>query len=282
MRRIRQPLINIFSAVLLIGALYWGAPTLLDFGEYSSMPSRVVESLSAVGLSVEHVTVVGRINTDPADILDALGAVRGTPILNIDVPQSQHRIAVLPWVRSAEIIRRLPNSLHITLEEHVAFALWQHDGRYSLIARDGAMIGDVTDAPSEVSVLVGADAPAHAARLFEALSSQPHLTARVKAAVRYGSRRWDVILDAVEDGITIKLPEIDVSAAWDGLSELDAKHNFLGRAIAEIDLRIAGRLVVKLQDGYAPLPPKTKNTPAAQENSRNVGSTFEKELTEGV
>ena len=282
MRRLGQPTINATSAIVLIGACVWAGSQLIDLGGFSSVPDRAVETLSTVGLSVEHVTVEGRTNTDPADILDALGAVRGTPILDIDIPLAQQRVAALPWVRSVEIVRRLPNSLHINLEEYVAFALWQRDNRYSLIAQDGTAITEVSEAPPGMVILVGADAPVHASGLFGALSTQPHLTARIKAAVRFGGRRWNVMLDTIESGITVKLPENGVSAAWDGLAAIDAEHDLLNRAVSEIDLRIIGRLVVKLRDGYAPLPPRTKNTPSTQDARWGAGAKIHKELIEGV
>lgn len=265
MRRMSNHIASAAALTVLACGSIWGAPKLLSQLELSSVSGTAVESLSAVGLNVENVTVEGRVKTDPADILDALGPARGTLILAIDVPQARQRIAALPWVRSAEIVRQLPNSLHITLDEHVAFALWQSEGKYKLVAKDGTSIAGADSAQPGLTILVGKGAPKNAASLFEALSEQPHLKARVRAAVRLGSHRWNVILDAVDQGIIIKLPEQDVSAAWDTLAAFDSKHGLLGKAVAEVDLRIAGRLTVKLLDGYAPIDPNNNEAPPAQD-----------------
>ena len=280
MRRLSQPLIAFTMLGIAAGAAVWFLPQTVNMEQFKAVPEQAIETLSIVGLSVEHVTVEGRHNTKSEDILEALGAVRGTPILDIDVPQARQMITALPWVRSAEIVRQLPNRVHITLDEHEAFALWQHEGRYSLVAQDGTLITDVTDTQRDLVVLVGDDAPIHAATLFDTLSSQPHLLKRVKAAVRFGGRRWDVTLDDVANGVVLKLPETDLAAAWDGLAALDAKHKLLDRAVAEIDLRIAGRLVVKLLNGYAPVP--INNTPDSTDVRSDAGLKINKELTKDV
>ena len=282
MRRLTQPLVAFTMLGVAAGIAIWALPRAGDLAVINTVPDQTIETLSTVGLSVEHVTVEGQRNTDPVELLEALGAVRGTPILDIDVPVARQQITALPWVRSAEIVRRLPNRVHITFIEHEAYALWQHDGRHSLVAEDGTVIIDVADAQAGMVVLVGDDAPAHVKNLFTVLSGQPQLAERVKAAVRYGQRRWDVTLDDMENGIVIKLPEVDVATAWDGLAALDTKHGLLRRAVAEIDLRIAGRLVVKLLDGYEPIPPREKH-PSASPNVRSgAGLRLNKELTSGV
>ena len=265
MRRLSTHAGSIASLAVLTAGLLWGTPKLLHHLERSTVSGAAVETLSAVGLNVKQVTVEGRVKTSAADILDALGAVRGTPILDIDLPLARQRITALPWVSSAEIVRQLPNSLHITLDEHAAFALWQREGKYKLVAKDGTSIIDTKVAQPGLTVLVGDDAPENAAALFEALSVQTHLAGRVRAAIRFGGRRWNVVLDSVDQGIVVKLPEQDVSTAWNTLATIDAKHGLLSRAIAEVDLRIAGRLTVKLLDGYAPVPPSNNKTIPAQD-----------------
>lgn len=282
MRRVKPWIINSASALVLAGGLIWVAPQLIDVSGWPAVPEQAAESLSAVGLSVEEVLVTGRDQTGAAEILEALGAVRGAPILDIDVPAAKARISALPWVRSAEIFRLLPNSLHISLQEYTAYALWQNAGRYTLIDRDGTAIIDVANAPLDMPVLVGPDAPMHADALFAALDEQAEIRQRVKAAVRFGGRRWDVLLDAMDDGITIKLPEKNIADALSGLAALNAKHDLLSRAVSEIDLRIEGRLVVQLKDGYAPIPQQSRYSPAEQEVRTDVRVAPQKELPKGV
>ena len=68
-------------------------------------------------------------------------------------------------------------------------------------------------------------------------------------------RRWNLVLDDVENGITIKLPEDDVEQAWKKLLKLDAVNGILKRKLTIIDLRLKGKVTVTLKktDGKAPL-----------------------------
>ncbi len=282
MRRVKPWIINSMSALVFAGGLVWVAPQLINFSGCPSVPEQAAESLSAVGLSVEEVLVIGRQQTNAADILDALGAVRGASILDINVPAARTRITALPWVRSAEIVRHLPNSLHITLTEYTAFALWQNAGKYTLIDRDGTVIVEVANAPVDMPVVVGPDAPIHADALFTALDGQKEIQRRVKAAVRFGGRRWNILLDDMDDGTTIKLPEENVTAALNGLATLDDKHQLLSRAVSEIDLRIEGRLVVQIKEGYAPITQQTRYSPAEREGRTDTRVVPDKELPKGV
>ncbi|MEQ8509951.1 MAG: FtsQ-type POTRA domain-containing protein [Rhodospirillaceae bacterium] len=288
MRRIKLRYLTLTGgAALIVGGL-WAFQFVVTPADWTDVPNQAAESLSAVGMNVKEVLVTGRTKTPAADILDALGAVRGTPILEIDVPSAKARITALPWVRSAEIVRHLPGSLHINIDEYDAYALWQHNGGYTLIDGDGTSIINVDSAPANLIVVVGEDAPAHTQALFEALEQHPELFARVKAAVRFGNRRWNVTLDDVEHGVVIKLPEHGVTDAWSGLASLDAKHQLLSRALAEIDLRIEGRLTVQLKEGYAPLPQQSQyNSPLKRDvrtgaqdlGNQNVG---QEEFSKGV
>ncbi len=250
MRRLKPWLINGCALTLFAGAAVWIARDLPSHVRLTSIQDHAAESLSTVGLSVKEVLVTGRVKTNPADLLDALGAVRGTPILDLDIPAARERFNLLPWVKSSEVVRRLPNSIAITLHERTAFAVWQREGRYTLVDRDGEAIADIAAAENRLPVIVGDDAPAHAGELFDTLAQQPALKDKVTAAVRFGNRRWDVVFGDVDDGITVKLPETGIAEAWAYLAALDTTHQILSRAVATIDLRVAGRTFVTLKDGY--------------------------------
>lgn len=102
-------------------------------------------------------------------------------------------------------------------------------------------------------MLVGAGAPQAAVDLFRLLNTAPRMAARVKAATRLGERRWNVLLDDFEHGVTVKLPEHGAEAAWNRLAEMERDHAILSNDIAAIDLRMADRMIVKLNgDGIPP------------------------------
>ena len=73
----------------------------------------------------------------------------------------------------------------------------------NLIDETGAVIeGAAPEAFAHLPVLVGADAPSHAASLLGMLASEPDLGAKVVAAVRVQGRRWNLRLD---NGVDVRL-----------------------------------------------------------------------------
>ena len=233
--------------------------------------STMLDVSAALGMKLDSMTVEGRAMTAPDELLAALDVERGTPILSIDVAQARTAIEALPWVKSAKIERRLPGSVHILLTERTAYALWQRGGRYTLVDRDGKSIVDVPESDPSLPLIVGPDAPAHAAALFETLSTEADLAGRVRAAVRVGDRRWNIYLDAFEGGIAIRLPEGDVGAAWARLAELERDNKILERDLDFIDMRLNDRLVVRVhKDPAAETPPDHKKKPVPTGPKQNI------------
>src|SRR5579871_417710 len=74
---------------------------------------------------------------DRETILSALDARPGTPMLAIDPARAKEKLESLPWVHSAVIERRFPDTISVHLVERVPMALWQHGGKIELIDRTG-------------------------------------------------------------------------------------------------------------------------------------------------
>jgi cell division protein FtsQ len=205
-------------------------------------------------LRLADILVVGRKRTTQAEILSALGLQRGSPIAELDLELARAKLETLPWVKTATIERHLPGILSINIVERDAIAQWQRDGKFVLVDREGVEI--VSNYGSEFSslpVVIGPDAPANAASLFEILSEEPDLWVRVKAATRVGKRRWNVRLDDFEKGIDIRLPE-ETAEAWSRLADIERTHKLLERKVTMVDLRQTDRLVVKTIDGSVTQP----------------------------
>jgi cell division protein FtsQ len=208
----------------------------------------LIRFTAMAGLRLENLTVEGRSRTTPDDVLAALDVTRGAPILTIDVAEARAALESLPWIKTARVERQLPDTVHVVIEERQPYALWQQGNRYTLVDRDGAPIVAVPSADPAMRVLVGPDAPAHAAELFRELDNIPELSARVRAAVRVGRRRWNVYFDS-DSGIAVRLPEDDIAAAWERLATLEKNHQILERDLEFIDLRLPDRLVVRIRKG---------------------------------
>jgi cell division protein FtsQ len=195
------------------------------------------------GFAVDQVLVEGRGRTARAAILSALRVQRGTPILAVDPETARNRLEALPWIAQATVERRLPKLLYLRLTERKPLALWQLDGKLSVIDRAGRVIPGVPAKRfARLPLVVGPGAPKQAAALLAMLEREPTLKPLVDAAVRVGGRRWNLQL---QGGIDVRLPEEDPAEAWSQLARLERDHGLLARDVVTIDLRLPGRLVVR-------------------------------------
>ncbi|WP_413206182.1 cell division protein FtsQ/DivIB [Rhodospirillum sp. A1_3_36] len=211
-------------------------------------PSRSSEILASQGMVLEQITVNGRVLSAPEDLIDAVGAAQGSPLMAIDPAQVRARLLTLPWVKSARVERRLPAELHLEITEREPMALWQHNGAYAVIDRQGNAVNVDPGAWSSLPLVVGKGAAGQAADLLNLLTTQPAIAARVKAAILVGERRWTLRLDDMERGLTLRLPAQDPAEALAKVAELDAQDGLLSKDLAMIDMRLPGRLVVRLVD----------------------------------
>ncbi len=230
----------------------WDAETL------ARARAKVIALSVEAGLTVNDVVVQGRGRTSGDEILAALGATRGTPMLEISPAAAKTRLEALPWVRSASVERLLPDTLFVEVTERQPLALWQRKGKLELIDREGIVIPVPSLEPfSDLIILVGDDAPKAAPALLDMLASEPALQPHVSAAVRVGGRRWNLKLDS---GIDVALPEDNVGAAWHQLAQLDRTDGLLKRDILKVDLRLPDRLVLQVPEPAKPAQPTKKKT----------------------
>lgn len=200
---------------------------------------------AAAGFRTSEITVSGRRHIPADQIIAALGVRNGDSILGLDIAAAHSRLEALPGVRAAVIERRLPGSLHLVIVEREPVALWQRSGTYTLVDRDGHEIPGSIEGFEDLPLVVGEGAGPKAAELLTLLDREPELAARVKAATRIGNRRWNLLLDRIEDGFEVRLPEVEPETAWHRLAELERDRSLSGRAVAMIDLRVPDRLVLR-------------------------------------
>jgi cell division protein FtsQ len=259
-----KPALKAGAAALLVGGLGFGLGWLWRTGlvqiAAETVGQRTLAATAAIGLSVDDVLVVGRVETARADVLDAIGAARGMPILAIDPASAKARLEKLAWIKSAAVERRLPGTVFVRLVEREPIALWQREGRLQPVDREGKVIA-VRDAArfAHLVIVVGDGAPAHAPALLDMLAAEPEIARRVVAAVRVGGRRWNLKLD---NGIELRLPENDQTRAWTWLANLEREHRVLARDLVAIDLRLPDRLVVRVApEAVKPEPAKRVAAP---------------------
>jgi cell division protein FtsQ len=233
--------IGFAALVVLLGVIvvHSAAPG----GTLATLRERLGGATAFAGLRVTDVVIEGRANTPEPLLRAALGVSIGDPILGFSVEMARQRVETLSWVEHATVERRLPGTVVVYLQERRPFAIWQNQGKFVLIDRDGQLVANQNLAEfHNLPLVVGPGAPAAAATLIDALTDRPDLQKRVTAAVRVGERRWNLRLN---NGADVMLPEGHEAEAIDRLVQLQQQHALLDRPLAAIDMRLGDRLVVR-------------------------------------
>ncbi len=203
----------------------------------------------AANMRVQQVVIEGRSNTPEAALATAIGVHTGDSMIGFSLAATRQRVETLSWVEHATVERRLPGTVVVNLVERRPYAIWQHEGKFVLIDRDGQVVANEDVAAfGDLPLVVGPGAPQAATALLEALAAQPTLKPRVVAAVRVGERRWNL---RMRNGTDVLLPEGGEAQALAKLAELQATDALLDRPLVVVDMRLPDRLVVRPQ---APAP----------------------------
>ena len=212
----------------------------------SDISTRLNRELEEHGFIVEDIELYGRKHTSLASVHEVLDIGGGEGILSVDIDALRERLNALPWVKSAMVHRQVPNRISIKLMEHEPAVIWQTKGRHYLVSTEGEIIDAPVSGFSHLPIAIGDNAFQTAPSFVKQLSSAaPEVFARLKAVVREGNRRWTLMLDDLDAGIEVKLPEGDVSAALDRLLQLMLEEKILDKNLAVLDLRQPGKMVVR-------------------------------------
>ena len=239
------------AVLAMAGGLVWLYQDGWFGRQAEALQQAALDGTAGLGLRIEEVLIEGRARTDGEEILARLGLALDRPILAVDPAAARAALEALPWVRTASVERQLPGTVYIRITEREPLALWQEQGVIRVIDLEGAVIPGIEPRRfAHLPLVVGPDAPAHAARLIAVMNSEPELRDRVTAAVRVGGRRWNI---QIEGRIDVRLPEADAAAAWSQLARIERQQGLLSRDVIVIDLRLPDRLVVRTDPAKGPL-----------------------------
>jgi cell division protein FtsQ len=173
---------------------------------------------NSAGFRITTVAINGRRQLTQDEVL-AIGGVNGrASLLFLDAAALREKLKANPWISEATVLKLYPGELRIDIVERSAFALWQRDGRLSVISDDGAVL-------------------------------EPYVSPRFLSLPLFvGERRWNLRL---KDGLDIRLPENDIGNALATLSTLDKEDRLFSRDIVAVDMRLADRFTVQLSEDAA-------------------------------
>jgi cell division protein FtsQ len=238
------------TVLLLLGATGYGIVRGGHFDDFASAVSNARNAFAnSAGFRITTVAINGRKQLSQDEVL-AIGGVNGhSSLLFLDASAVRDQLKANPWIADATVIKYYPGALQIDIVERSAYALWQQEGRLSVIAEDGAVLEPyVTRRFVSLPLVVGKGAESHARDFLALLARYPQVNSVTKAAIYIGERRWNL---RTKDGLDIRLPENDVGNALATLSKLDKEDRLFSRDIVAIDMRLSDRLTVQLSDDAA-------------------------------
>jgi cell division protein FtsQ len=238
------------TVLMLLGSAGFG---IVKGGHVDELTQALSDTRNALansaGFRITTVAINGRKQLSQDEVL-AIGGVNGrSSLLFLDAATVRDKLKANPWIADATILKLYPGRLQINITERSAFALWQEDGRLSVIADDGAVLEPyVSRRFVTLPLVVGKGADIRAKDFLALLDRYPQVRAVTKAAIFVGERRWNLRL---KDGLDVRLPESDVGNALAALSKLDKEEKLFSRDIVAIDMRLPDRLTVQLSEDAA-------------------------------
>jgi cell division protein FtsQ len=238
------------TVTILLGSAVFGIVKGGHVEEFAAALSDTRNALAnSAGFRITTVVINGRRQLSQDEVL-AVGGVNGrSSLLFLDAATVREKLKTNPWIADATILKLYPGQLQIDIVERSAFALWQEDGRLSVIADDGAVLEPYLSRRFlGLPLVVGKGAAARAKDFLALLDRYPQVRSATKAAILIGERRWNLRL---KDGLDIRLPENDIGNALAALSSLDKEDRLFSRDIVAVDMRLPDRLTVQLSEDAA-------------------------------
>jgi cell division protein FtsQ len=238
------------AALLLLASVGYGA---VRGGHGPEIAANVQDlcdaAANSLGFNISETALTGEQVLGREQILAAAGITSHTSLLFLDPTEARARLMSNPWIAEATVLKLYPSRLRIEIKERKPFALWQKDGRVSLIATDGTVLE--TSVPPRFAALplvVGKGAEYAAPDMLALVARYPSISSRVTASVLVAERRWTLHL---KEGVEVLLPEADPEKALVTLVDLNRTKNLLARDIVSIDLRLPDRVTVRQSDAAA-------------------------------
>jgi cell division protein FtsQ len=232
------------------------------------------EGIGKLGFTLRHVETRGNHRVSTQAIYDIAFDQQSSAMPLVDLDGTRARLLQLPWIREARVSRRLPDTIVVDVIERVPVAVWQQNGRFSLIDADGVVLEPVGAAMPELVRLIGPDANRRYAALSALLEAAPRLRPMITDATWIGERRWDLHF---QGGETLSLPEGEAEArtALARFAQMDQRDSLLGRGFARIDMRDPRRAYVRIsREPGARVPDATQTAPDPGQPPHDLSETI--------
>src|SRR5665213_587203 len=177
------------AVLILLGSAGFG---IVKGGHVEELTSALSDTRNAIansaGFRITSVGITGRKQLTQDEVL-GIGGVNGrSSLLFLDAAAVRDKLKANPWIADATVLKLYPGQLQIDIVERSAFALWQQDGRLSVIADDGAVLEPYLSRRFiSLPLVVGKGAETHARDFLSLLARYPQVQSVTKAAIYVGA-----------------------------------------------------------------------------------------------
>ena len=164
---------------------------------------------------------------------------------DLDIKYLHKVLNDIPAVESAAIKVTVSGVLQIDISERTPAFIWRKDDVISVIDEKGKFIRLATsrlDYP-ELPLVIGEAANLSIADISSLMEDNQYFLDQVRAFVRVGERRWDLVLD---NNLRIMLPQTEFLAAFDRLMLMNHTGSLFSNQLSTIDMRLVERPTVRV------------------------------------
>ena len=225
--------INLLFLLLLVSSL--ATFVLINFNPY------LLDSL----FKVKNIKIIGSEKTNPYKLKQILSSNLDN-LITLDKDLTKSLLEEVGWVKRASIKKIYPNTLSINIVESDPFAIFYNDQDIFLIDIDGEIISSNPDINKYKSLLTirGEKADVKLSKIIKEININfPELKNKVNGLEFVDKRRWNLILSS---NLLVKLPDTAINESLKNLKKLFDDNQILDSNIIEVDLRIKGRAVIKV------------------------------------
>ncbi|MEO0751402.1 MAG: cell division protein FtsQ/DivIB [Pseudomonadota bacterium] len=199
---------------------------------------------------VELLAIEGASESVEEDIREIFPFDFPSSSFDIDIEHVHQMITGLPAVRGADVRIRKGGTMVVTVVERIPVAVWRTWDEVTLVDAEGFAVAELNARSdrADLPVIAGPGANADVPGAMALLEAAAPLGARVIGLVRMGERRWDLVLDQDQ---RILLPEEGAVRALERVLVLNQTQDMLARDLTIVDMRLAGRPTVRLNQPAA-------------------------------
>ena len=194
---------------------------------------------------VKDIKIIGTEKTNPYELKKILSQSLSN-LITFDKDSAKLLLEEVGWVKRASIKKIYPNTLSINIIESDPFAIFYNKQGIFLIDIDGEIISSNPDINKYESLLTvrGEKAEIKLGEIIKEINiSFPEVRNKVNGLEFVDKRRWNLFLS---NDLLVKLPDTGINESLKSLKQLFDNKQILDSNIIEVDLRIKGRAIIKV------------------------------------